>query len=94
MSFPKEKSWSVKLVDGYVLNSQIRANRCKGCDYTSKLLVSNNGNPDLLLYGCNTHKCRHILIRMKFSEVDQAVLRQPDISVTSAAELQEIVHTV
>ena len=89
----KEKSWSVKLVEGYVLNNLVRSNHCKGCDSTARLVVNNNGNPDLLLYGCNGHKCKHILIRMKFPEVDQAVFAQSQNPVTLRSPimaLQEI----
>ncbi len=64
----KEKSWSVRLVHGYVQNNQVRSDRCRGCESSTKLIVANNGEPDSQLYGCYGHKCKHILIRIKFSE--------------------------
>ncbi len=73
LSLFKEKSWSVKLVNGYASNSQVRADRCKGCESTTKFVVGNNNDEDLVLYGCNGHKCKHILIRMNFSELSSAM---------------------
>jgi hypothetical protein len=67
LSLIKEKSWSVKLVSGYVVNSQVKADRCKGCDSIPKMVVGDNSDPDLFLYGCNGHKCKRTLIRLKFS---------------------------
>ena len=66
MGFVKDKSWSVRLVNGYVTNNQIRSDHCRGCENITKLVAGNNGNNDLVLYGCGGHKCRHTLIRMKF----------------------------
>ncbi len=93
MSIFKEKSWSVKLVEGYVLNNLVRSDHCKGCASNTNLVVNNTGTPDLLLYGCNGHKCKHILIRMKFPAVDQAVFTQtqkPLILKSPLMALQEI----
>jgi len=67
LSFVKVKSWSVKVVDGYILNDQVRSAQCKGCDSATKLVVGNNDDPNLILYGCGDHKCKHTLIRMNFS---------------------------
>jgi hypothetical protein len=66
LNFAKEKSWGVKLVGGFVSNNQVRSLRCKGCDSTSKLVVGSNHNPNLALWGCSGHKCKHVLIRMNF----------------------------
>ena len=66
MSFVKVKSWSVKVVDGYILNDQVRSAQCRGCDSATKLVVGNNDDPNLILYGCGGHKCKHTLIRMNF----------------------------
>jgi hypothetical protein len=66
LSFVKVKSWSVKVVDGYILNDQVRSAQCKGCDSAAKLVVGNNDDPNLILYGCGGHKCKHTLIRMDF----------------------------
>jgi hypothetical protein len=69
MSLFKEKSWSVKLVNGYVLDSQVKAERCRGCESTAKPVTGNNSDKDMMLYGCNGHKCRHMLIRMNFADI-------------------------
>jgi hypothetical protein len=66
LCFYKVKSWSVKVVDGYILNNQVRSVQCKGCDSATKLVVGNNDDPNLILYGCGGHKCKHTLIRMDF----------------------------
>jgi hypothetical protein len=66
----KEKSWSVRLINGYVQNDQITSDQCKGCDSSTQLVVANNGNPNLVLYGCGGHKCKHRLIRMNFSSIN------------------------
>jgi hypothetical protein len=68
----KEKSWSVRLVDGYVQNCQITSEQCKGCDCVTKLVVANNHDHNLVLYGCDGHKCKHTLIRMKFGSPPEA----------------------
>jgi hypothetical protein len=68
----KEKSWSVRLVDGYVQNNQITSEQCKGCDCVTKLVVGNNGDNNLVLYGCDGHKCKHTLIRMNFGSLSHA----------------------
>jgi hypothetical protein len=62
----KEKSWSVRLVDGYILDNQVRGKNCGNCESVSKIVANNFSNPNLVLYGCNGHKCKHKLIRLKF----------------------------
>jgi hypothetical protein len=62
----KEKSWSVRLIEGYVLNDQVRAQRCENCRCTTEILVANYGNPNLLLYGCKESKCKHRMLRLDF----------------------------
>jgi hypothetical protein len=64
MSVTKEKSWSVKLVEGSVLSDQVRAEKCKGCDRIPQLIVGNDDESNLVLYGCVSQKCRHSLIRV------------------------------
>jgi hypothetical protein len=86
LSFLKEKSWSVKLQKGYLLNGQIRAEQCKGCESTTRLIVGNNGDPNLLLYGCQGRKCTHTLIRMKFINEDP----NPMIMIEPIERLQEL----
>jgi hypothetical protein len=63
----KEKSWSVLLVKGYVLNDQVRAERCEDCKSTTEVLIKNYNNPNLLLYGCRDSKCKHRLLRLDFN---------------------------
>ena len=95
LGFFREKSWSVRLINGYVLDSKVRADQCRDCDSNTKLVVGNNSNPDLLLYGCNGHKCKHILIRLKVPEEDETPLTLPSLNVRSpSAALQEITRTV
>ncbi|MCW4019314.1 MAG: hypothetical protein NWF00_11660 [Candidatus Bathyarchaeota archaeon] len=94
MSLTKPKSWSVNLVNGYLLNGEVRADHCKGCDGKTKLLIGNNGDPDLFLYGCNTHKCKHVLIRLKFDEALQYVSVPMSVTETTVAVFQEVSDTV
>ena len=63
----KEKSWSVMLVRGYILNDQVRAKRCENCKSISEVLTTNYNNPNLLLYGCKDSKCKHRLMRLDFN---------------------------
>lgn len=68
----KEKSWSVLLLKGHVLNDQVRAQRCENCKSTNEVLTTNFSNPNLFLYGCKDSKCNHRLLRLDFnSEVPQ-----------------------
>jgi len=60
----KEKSWSVRLVEGYVLNDQVRADRCLNCKSIAEALATSPNNPNLLLYGCKDSKCKHRLLRL------------------------------
>jgi hypothetical protein len=62
----KEKSWSVLLVKGYVMNDQVRAVRCENCKSITEALTANHNNPNLLLYGCKDTKCKHRLVRLDF----------------------------
>jgi hypothetical protein len=94
LSLIKEKSWSVKLENGYVLGSQVKANRCKGCESTAKLVAGNNDNPDLLLYGCHGHRCKHVLIRVKVPDAYPLVSIQNTVPFEpSMADFQTIVST-
>lgn len=63
---PKEKSWSVLLIKGYILDDQVRAKRCEHCKSITEVLTKNYNNPNLLLYGCKDSKCRHRLLRLDF----------------------------
>ena len=68
-NFPsvKEKSWSSRIVEGYFFNGKVRAEQCEGCTSSCDLVTFGCGNPNSLLYGCNGHKCKHVLIRVKFT---------------------------
>jgi len=63
----KEKSWSVLLIEGYILNDQVRSQRCENCRSISEVLIKNYNNPNLLLYGCKDGKCKHRLLRLDFN---------------------------
>jgi hypothetical protein len=65
-------------------NSKIESDQCKGCECVAKPVAFNNSDPDLVLYGCEGHKCRHTLIRMKF--IPQ--LDEPQIPITAMDDLQ------
>ncbi len=72
----KEKSWSVKLIKGYILNNQVRNNYCGTCKSTSRPVAGNYNDPNIVLFGCNDRKCKHILMRMKIgSEADELDVR-------------------
>jgi len=64
----KEKSWSVSLIKGYVSNDQVKAEDCENCKSTSKILIANFNNPNLILFGCKDSKCKHRLLRLNFNE--------------------------
>ncbi|HKM59248.1 MAG TPA: hypothetical protein VJY36_00085 [Candidatus Bathyarchaeia archaeon] len=63
----KEKPWSVLLLQGYVLDDQVRAPQCTNCKSNAHPLTVNYGNPNLCLYGCQDTKCKHRLLRFDFS---------------------------
>jgi hypothetical protein len=80
----KEKSWSVLLDKGYILNDQVRAERCLNCKLEPELLIASCNNPNILLYGCSNSKCKHRLLRLDFgiqasSRLSQQDLNQPNI---------------
>lgn len=83
LSIHKEKSWSVKLVEGSVLGDQVRAEQCKGCDRTPQLVIGNNDESNMLLYGCVSQKCRHSLIRVDLSRDPR---NDPFMVMTPAAD--------
>jgi hypothetical protein len=62
----REKSWSVKLVEGFILKKQVRAEHCTNCEGTCDLIERHRGNPNLVLFGCEHSKCQHRLIRLQF----------------------------
>ncbi len=70
-SFSREKSWSVRLTNGYVLDGQVKSARCRGCERKPKLLIGNDNNPDLVLFGCEGSRCRHTLIRMNLRQASE-----------------------
>ena len=63
----KEKSWSVRLAFGQVLNGRVRSEQCGNCDSVAKLIIGNNDDSNLVLYGCNSKSCKHILMRVDFT---------------------------
>jgi hypothetical protein len=54
------------------------------------MILGNNDDPDMFLYGCSGHKCKHVLIRLKFIETDQIVPLPMPVAVTSVAVFQEV----
>jgi hypothetical protein len=64
----REKSWSVLLSEGYILNNQVRAKYCENCNSKSEVLTTNFSYPNLLLYGCRDSKCKHRLLRLNFND--------------------------
>ena len=74
LSSIKEKSWSVLLIKGHLLNDQVRAKRCENCKSRSEVIAGNYSNPNLFLYGCADSKCKHRLLRLDF---DREVLTAP-----------------
>ncbi|MGA3111846.1 MAG: hypothetical protein ABSE15_07425 [Candidatus Bathyarchaeia archaeon] len=63
----REKPWSVLLLQGCVLNDQVRAPQCANCKSNAHPLTVNYGNPNLYLYGCQDTKCKHRLLRFDFN---------------------------
>jgi hypothetical protein len=61
----KEKSWSVKLFDGRIMNGRVLSGHCENCAGTSQVVAHNFGDADLVLFGCNNRRCKHTLIRMR-----------------------------
>jgi hypothetical protein len=64
----KEKSWSVFLDRGHVLNDRVMSNRCENCKSISEALTISLSNRNLLLYGCKDGKCKHRLLRLDFDD--------------------------
>jgi hypothetical protein len=64
----KEKSWSVLLIKGFVLNDQVKAEHCENCKSKSEVLTTNFNNPNLFLYGCKDSKCKHRFLRLDFND--------------------------
>jgi hypothetical protein len=69
LRFPsfKEKSWSLKIVDGHISNNKVRAEQCVDCKSSCELVTYSCGDPNMVLYGCKGHKCKHTVIRLRFS---------------------------
>ncbi len=76
MSFAKQKSWSVKLLQGYVEKGKVRIKRCGDCNSTAHLVAENLGKPELLLFGCHSLKCKGLLLRLNLKSVELGVFQQ------------------
>jgi len=61
----KEKSWSVRIVEGHLQEGKIRAKQCSQCKHSCDLVAIGRGNSNSLLYGCAESKCRHVLIHVE-----------------------------
>jgi hypothetical protein len=75
----KEKSWSVHLINGYISNDQVRAERCENCKSKTEVLTANFNNPNLLLYGCKDNKCKHRFLRLDFDTAVSKNISLPGI---------------
>ena len=62
----KEKSWSVRIVEGQLLDGKVRATQCSECKHSCELVTVGCGNSNSILYGCSGNKCRHVLIHVEF----------------------------
>ncbi len=94
LSLIKEKSWSVKLANGYILDSKVQADRCKGCESTPKLVAWNKDDQNLLLYGCYGHRCKHVLLRIKVPDAYPPVSIQNNVFLNPLiTDFQEIAPT-
>jgi hypothetical protein len=64
---PKEKSWSVRVVDGVFSEAlgYVRGIQCGDCLSRPKLIEVNPSNSRLALFGCENGKCQHRLIKFE-----------------------------
>ncbi len=84
----KEKSWSVRLLNGYVVDDEVRSDKCENCKSKTEILVSNYTNPNLLLYGCKDNKCKHRFLRIDLSkELPTNLLLQEENQTDLAQEI-------
>jgi hypothetical protein len=79
----KEKSWSSRVVEGFFHNGQVRAKQCEECVSSCNLVSFGCGDPNSLLYGCSGQKCKHILIRVKFTPDIQGYRPQNEYQTNS-----------
>jgi hypothetical protein len=63
----KEKSWSVRIVQGELLDGKVRAKQCLQCKHSCNLVAIECRNSNSILYGCSGSKCPHVLIHVKSS---------------------------
>ena len=63
----KEKTWSVRIVEGQLLEGKVRAKQCSQCKHSCDLVAIGCGNSNSILYGCAKSKCRHVLIHVEAS---------------------------
>ena len=69
LNFPyiKEKSWVARVVEGKLIDGEVRAEQCQDCRSSCDLIAFYKGDSNSLLYGCTNSKCKHILIHVKFN---------------------------
>jgi hypothetical protein len=60
----KEKSWSVRIIEGQLLDGKVSAKQCSQCKHSCDLVAIGCGNSNSILYGCSGSKCRHVLIHV------------------------------
>jgi hypothetical protein len=61
----KEKSWSVRIVKGQLLDGKVRAEQCSQCKHSCDLIAIGCGNSNSVLYGCAESRCRQVLIHVE-----------------------------
>jgi len=83
----------VRLVNGYILNNEVRAQLCGTCKCETKILVGNYSNPNLLLYGCKDTKCKHHLLRIDLAEENARQVMMRGV-VKPAAEMDKFCKAV
>jgi len=69
LNFPqvKEKPWSIRIVQGQLVNGKVKIEQCAECKHSCELITFGCGNANSILYGCTGNKCKHVLIHVKFS---------------------------
>lgn len=84
-----EKSWVVRLTEGFLAGDQVRSLQCNGCGLKTVPILANNADGGLFLFGCPNRKCRHMLIRFKFPPEPRLALpvaADPSVSFHVLAE--------
>ena len=79
-----EKASSVRLLKGFISENpgDVQATRCKRCwDKVPELICINHADPRLRLYGCDTPKCRNVLIKFVIPEGNKVLVNSPKLRI-------------